>query len=109
MPWKPPTHGTKQRQAQRKAAQRDYDQKRGSPTSRGYQTPAWEWLRRQVFLRDLWTCQTCGNSVEGKGEAHCDHIVAKEKGGKDEMGNLQTLCARCHSRKTAVEDGGFGR
>jgi 5-methylcytosine-specific restriction protein A len=23
--------------------------------------------------------------------------------------NLQALCARCHNRKTALEDGGFGR
>ena len=26
----------------------------------------------------------------------------------NEMANLQSLCAPCHSRKTAVENGGFG-
>lgn len=47
--------------------------------------------------------------VMGKGEAHVDHIVPKERGGADELHNLQVLCAPCHSRKTAIEDGGFGR
>jgi len=27
----------------------------------------------------------------------------------DEKNNWQALCHRCHSRKTAREDGGFGR
>jgi len=27
----------------------------------------------------------------------------------DFAGNIQALCQRCHSRKTAMEDGGFGR
>ena len=37
-----------------------------------------------------------------------DHIVPRAAGGTDEWSNLQSLCARCHARKTARYDGGFG-
>jgi 5-methylcytosine-specific restriction protein A len=40
---------------------------------------------------------------------HVDHVVPREQGGSDDWANLQALCASCHSRKTALEDGGFGR
>lgn len=38
-----------------------------------------------------------------------DHIVPREQGGSDQWSNLQALCHSCHSKKTATEDGGFGR
>lgn len=88
---------------------RIHDRKRGTAAERGYTGKAWERTRRRVFARDLYKCQSCGRLVMGKGEAHCDHIVPKEAGGSDDDTNLQTLCRTCHSRKTATEDGGFGR
>lgn len=33
-----------------------------------------------------------------------DHIIARRKGGTDDLQNLQSLCHACHSRKTARED-----
>ena len=39
---------------------------------------------------------------------HVDHIVPRAAGGTDEWSNLQSLCAKCHARKTALYDGGFG-
>jgi 5-methylcytosine-specific restriction protein A len=39
-----------------------------------------------------------------------DHIIP-HKGDKAlfyDFDNLQSLCTRCHNRKTAREDGGFG-
>src|SRR3990167_6113034 len=38
-----------------------------------------------------------------------DHIVPRARGGTDERDNLQGTCKRCHSRKTAREDGRWGR
>jgi len=38
-----------------------------------------------------------------------DHIVPLANGGTNSDSNLQTLCARCHRRKTVLCDGGFGR
>lgn len=40
-----------------------------------------------------------------------DHIIP-HRGGIDlfwNRDNWQSLCKRCHDRKTAMEDGGFGR
>ena len=63
-----------------------------------------EWRRiRAEHLACHPYCATCG--APG---THVDHAVARERGGTDDVGNLQTLCARHHSRKTAQMDGGFG-
>ena len=49
--------------------------------------------------------------LANKRHLHVDHIETVES--KPELrlalGNLQVLCSRCHSHKTAKEDGGFGR
>jgi 5-methylcytosine-specific restriction endonuclease McrA len=35
--------------------------------------------------------------------------VPRRRGGTDDWSNLRPLCHRCHSRKTVLNDGGFGR
>lgn len=40
---------------------------------------------------------------------HVDHRVPRSRGGTDDASNLSALCARCHSKKTVMYDGGFGR
>lgn len=101
MPWKAPTFGAAKRAAERK----QYDQHRGSAHQRGYGGKGWESTRRAVFLRDLYTCQDCWLLVGREPrDCHCDHIVPKDKGGTDEIGNLQTLCVQCHTRKTSRGD-----
>lgn len=69
--------------------------------ARGYGSD-WERIRA-AHLRVQPDCVQCG----GLG-SHVDHITPRRQGGGDDAGNLQTLCARCHSRKTATSDGGFG-
>jgi 5-methylcytosine-specific restriction enzyme A len=105
MPWKPPVHGAAERQAAQAAYRRAHDRQRGSPSQRGYGRP-WQRLRQMALERDHYRCVRCGRSVDAS--APVDHIRAKAKGGADRLDNLETLCASCHSRKTVVEDGGFG-
>jgi hypothetical protein len=54
-------------------------------------------LRWEVFERDGFTCKKCGT----RRRLTIDHIVAESKGGPTTLGNLQTLCHSCNSRKGA--------
>lgn len=69
-------------------------------------TARWKAIRKQVLLRDRYTCQRCGRLCGYPGEAHVDHIDGDTFDNRLEA--LQTLCIGCHSRKTNLENGGFG-
>jgi 5-methylcytosine-specific restriction enzyme A len=74
---------------------------RPSPSVRGYGA---EWQRiRTAFLRAYPLCCECGERA-----TDVDHRVARVQGGTDDWDNLQPLCHRHHSQKTARENGGFG-
>jgi 5-methylcytosine-specific restriction protein A len=83
------------------------DADRLSATQRGYGT---EWRRRTArFRRQNPLCVNyarCGNRT-----TTVDHIVPARK--REDLfwdeSNWQAMCGPCHSRKTAVEDGGYGR
>jgi hypothetical protein len=53
--------------------------------------------RIEIFERDKYRCKKCGD-WHG---LTIDHIVPRSKGGTDELGNLQTLCHSCNSKKGA--------
>lgn len=59
--------------------------------------PAMRW---RVFQRDRWKCVSCGRGSENDVILHVDHIVPRSKGGKDELGNYQTLCHLCNIGKS---------
>lgn len=64
----------------------------------------WRAIRERILLRDNHLCRMCGQFGN-----HVDHINGRaEFAGDYRDENLQTLCARCHSLKTAVENGSFG-
>ena len=56
----------------------------------------WIVLRTAVFSRDEYRCTYCD---EDRGPLHCDHIVPLSRGGRSEMSNLTTACARCNASK----------
>lgn len=56
----------------------------------------WYKIIKEVFMRDNYTCQYCGQ-IGGKLEA--DHIIPFSKGGSDEMSNLITSCRKCNRQK----------
>lgn len=109
---------------------RKRDQRRGSAASRGYDS-AWQRCRAAFYaaLVAADVVPACGATLpdvpstgdslcaqEGRlvlEELDCDHIQPHD-GQSDprfwDHRNLQLLChGRCHSRKTATKDGGFGR
>jgi 5-methylcytosine-specific restriction protein A len=51
-------------------------------------------------------CRECAKHGITRAANHVDHISGDPS--NNDLTNLQPLCAPCHSRKTAAEDGGFG-
>jgi len=54
--------------------------------------------RQNLFERDGYRCQYCGNSFVAK-ELNMDHVVPRDRGGKTSWENVVTSCIRCNSRK----------
>ena len=54
--------------------------------------------RHNLFLRDLFTCQYCGDTQSGK-NLTIDHVVPLSKGGKTAWENCVTACKECNHRK----------
>jgi 5-methylcytosine-specific restriction protein A len=97
MPWNIPAF----RPARLREQQSEAEASRPNANERGYCSKAWKAKRLQVLTRDGYQCQDCGRIVDQPRQAHVDHIVARGAGGTDELSNLRTLCASCHSSRTA--------
>lgn len=85
---------------------REQDARRDPATRALYNTPQWR-RARAAYLAQNPLCVRCGGLSEV-----VDHI-RPHRGNYaafwDAEGNWQALCKRCHDRKTATEDGAFGR
>lgn len=57
-------------------------------------------LRKAVIIRDNCKCMECGKS-NCVLEVH--HIKARRYGGKNNLGNLITLCSKCHQKTEGKE------
>lgn len=75
----------------------------------GYKPYRWQYqkssrldenLRKAAIIRDGCKCQECGRS-NCVLEVH--HIKARKYGGADTIGNLITLCSRCHQKTEGRE------
>jgi 5-methylcytosine-specific restriction protein A len=115
MPWKPAKPcckpgcgaltGGRFCEEHEKAEREAVDQRRGNSNSRGYGA-RWRKLRAYILKRDP-ICRAPGCSEPS---TDVDHIIPRgQPGGTDDPLNLQGLCHTHHSRKTAVEDGRWGR
>lgn len=84
-----------------------YDRQRGTATERGYNDPAWRALSAQV-LREEPTCREPGCSRPSQ---HADHIRSVKSAPHLRLtrSNVRGLCHSHHSRRTVLDDGGFGR
>ena len=77
-----------------------YETGRGSASDRGYDD-RWRSIRR-AFLQVHPLC-SCGAPA-----TEVDHKDGSGPRGNNDWSNLEAMCKPCHSRKTALHDGGFG-
>jgi 5-methylcytosine-specific restriction endonuclease McrA len=54
--------------------------------------------KRNIFIRDNFTCQYCGKRLPPK-ELTIDHIIPRSKGGRDSWDNVVTSCKSCNNKK----------
>lgn len=85
------------------------DRRRGSAAKRGYGS---KWQKaRDAFLKEHPLCARCEADGLVTAATVVDHITP-HKGDQKlfwSRSNWQPLCKMHHDRKTAIEDGGFGR
>jgi 5-methylcytosine-specific restriction endonuclease McrA len=55
--------------------------------------------RRNIFVRDKWTCQYCGYYSKKGCNLTIDHVTPRSRGGDSSWTNLSTACSKCNSRK----------
>ncbi len=58
-----------------------------------------KFTRRNVFMRDQFTCQYC-IKVLPETKLNLDHVIPRDKGGKTTWENIVTSCVKCNSRKS---------
>lgn len=52
--------------------------------------------RREVFIRDNYTCQYCGKQTS---DLTIDHVIPRSRGGGHSWENLVSACRSCNHRK----------
>ncbi|TLQ49785.1 HNH endonuclease [Lacticaseibacillus casei] len=84
---------------------KQYDQTERDPEAVAfYHSKQWQTIRDAVYARDGATCQVCGNVVQDR--KIVDHVIPRRLLKPQEAldsSNLWTLCAKCHFRKTKLE------
>lgn len=88
-------------------SKRPPDVNRPSSKDRGYNTPEWKRTRLVQLAAHPW-CEAPGCWKTATDVDHTDGAGPHGPRGHD-PDNLQSLCHRHHSIKTATQDGGFGR
>lgn len=108
MPVRPPLHRPVGRREKRER-DHDYDRTR-DPVSRAlYHSKRWR-TEREAFLHEHPLCMECQHHDVIRPASVVDHIDP-HRGDETvfwDRNRWQALCASCHGRKTAVQDGGFG-
>ena len=54
--------------------------------------------RREIFLRDRYTCQYCGRQTR---DLTLDHVMPRFRGGRHTWENIVSACISCNHRKAA--------
>jgi 5-methylcytosine-specific restriction endonuclease McrA len=70
-----------------------------------YVSAYWDVLKQLVLKRDKYACVVCGS----KYELHVDHLSYPKVVGDEDVNQLQTLCAKCHEKKSKQFDIAAGK
>jgi 5-methylcytosine-specific restriction endonuclease McrA len=54
--------------------------------------------RQNIFIRDNWTCQYCGD-IKNPKDLTWDHVIPKAQGGVASWENIATACFPCNQNK----------
>ena len=65
-------------------------------------------IRTEVYKRASTRCEACGVSNHERA-TQVDHIIPRNKGGTDELSNLQALCYVCNAAKRDRDDTDFNK
>lgn len=65
-------------------------------------TQRWKDQRLRVLKRDSYICAYCGQEAN-----QVDHVISRKDGGSHDLDNLVACCAKCNSRKGALNEGLF--
>lgn len=85
------------------------EQARDTRTERGYDNRWLRYSKRYLALHPICVeCHKAGKFVRSQCVDHIEPHKGNERLFWD-ADNHQALCNSCHSRKTVMEDGGFGR
>jgi 5-methylcytosine-specific restriction endonuclease McrA len=57
-----------------------------------------KFTRENLFERDDYRCQYCGNHFEAV-QLNMDHVIPRDQGGRTSWENIVTSCIKCNSRK----------
>lgn len=100
--------GTHQAQYVQRERERhkQYDQhKRDKQAATFYKSIAWRLLREQRLMKDHGLCQMCLKEKKITPATEVDHIIPirVDWGKRLKLENLQSLCHKCHMRKTAED------
>ena len=58
-----------------------------------------KFTRRNMFIRDNYTCQYCGTKHR-QGDLTIDHVIPKSHGGRTSWTNCASACKPCNSSKS---------
>ena len=83
-----------------------------SSSKRGYGY-AWQKKRKLALARDHGLCLPCKRAGRVTLATQVDHVLSKAYGKRhgiavaqiEALGNLQSICAKCHDEKSAKEEG----
>ena len=79
------------------------DYNKGKTASQNGYGAAWRKLRDAVLIRDRHLCLVCYRLGIFTPAKQVDHIINKDSGGTNDLSNLQSICVKCHKRKTNEE------